>query len=98
MHRLPNIAGVEQLDLRVAAVFAVLMVVLVAPSIPPVVSPVDSQALRDVASSLDSDARETVQIIGTRDRTTPIVFSSELTDIAASADEVHAGLLRSPAG
>src|SRR4051794_7223763 len=97
LDRVPKSPAAQPLDLRIVIVFGALVVGLVAPSVPPVLSPLDGVELHHIAGSLDSDAREAVAVIGTRGHTTPIAFASELTDIGASADEVSGQLLRTPA-
>jgi hypothetical protein len=92
--RLPHIQNAEPLDLRVAAVFIVLTLVLFAPGIAHALSPADMQDTRDAASVLESQGREALALIAHREGTTDLAFSAELEDLAGTAQEVRDDLLR----
>src|SRR4051812_35104796 len=56
-------------------------------------SPVDNDALKDAASTLQSQAREAIALIERRDRTSPLTFSAELQDLGGEADEISSDIL-----
>jgi hypothetical protein len=92
--RLPRLPNVEPLDLRVAAAFVVLTLALVAPGIVHALTPTNDQGLQDVASTLESQAREAVALIDRRDHMTEVAFAAELQDLGGAADEARGDLLR----
>jgi hypothetical protein len=92
--RLPRLPSAEPLDLRVAAAFIVLTLALVAPGIVHALTPTDDQGLQDAASTLESQARETVALIDRRDTMTDVAFAAELQDLGGAADEARSDLLR----
>jgi hypothetical protein len=92
--RLPQIQNAEPVDLRIAAVFVLLTLALVAPGIAHALSPADDQDTRDAASALESQGREALALIGHRDGTTDLAFSAELEDLAGTAQEIRDDLLR----
>jgi hypothetical protein len=92
--RLPHVPGTEPLDLRVAAVYVVLILALVAPGVANLLSPLDDTSLGDAASSLESHARSGIALIDHRRAATDAMFGAELQDVASAADETRSGLLR----
>jgi hypothetical protein len=92
--RVPRPQGHEPLDLRVAAAFVVLTLVLVAPGLVHALTPTDEQGLQDAASTLESQAREAVALIEHRSGTTDPAFAAELQDLAGEAEEMRSDLLR----
>jgi hypothetical protein len=92
--RLPGLPSAEPLDLRIALVFVALTVVLVAPGVMNGLSPLGDAALKDAASTLQSQAREAVAVIERRDRVSALAFSAELQDLGNAAQEIRADLLR----
>ena len=92
--RLPRIPSAEPLDLRIAAAFIVLTLALVAPGIVHALTPADDQGVQDVASTLESQAREAVALIDRGDRMTQQAFAAELQDLGGAAEEARSNLLR----
>jgi hypothetical protein len=92
--RLPRPQGAEPVDLRVAAAFVVLTLVLVAPGLVHALTPTDDQGLQDAASTLESQAREAVALIDHRSGTTDPAFAAELQDLAGQAEEMRSDLQR----
>ena len=92
--RLPQLPTAEDVDLRVAAVFVVVTLALMAPGIVHALSPADDQDVKDAASTLESQGREALALMAHRDGTTDLAFSAELEDLAATAQEIRDDLLR----
>jgi hypothetical protein len=91
---LPRLPNAEPLDLRVAAAFVLLTLVLVVPGIARALTPTDEERLQDAASMLESHAREAVALIERRDGMTDITFAAELQDLGSAAEQAHSDLLR----
>jgi hypothetical protein len=94
--RLPRFPSAEPVDLRIAAVFVVLTLALVAPGLVRALAPADDHAVQDAASSLESQAREAVTFIDHRAEMTDAAFGAELQDLAGSANDARSDLLRQP--
>jgi hypothetical protein len=92
--RLPRGPGTAPLDRRVAAVYVVLILALVAPGVGNLLSPLDDTTVGDAASSLESHARSAIVFIDRRRSATDALFGAELQDVARATDETRSELLR----